>query len=181
MMAVGANGPALGTVSEDLDGFDALLAADAVFRCPRISQRIRGRDAVLALVPTLRASLGDARYTDVRDDEDNLACAFRGRGASGEVEGVLLTRFTDEGMIEAISLTVRPAAAAIALSRAIAGVGSSSLRPQAADMPWWRQARVCVDIACGIAVFSFALWAAQARCRGPVSPTPPQVRTRAHE
>src|SRR6266540_7026005 len=132
-MAVGANGPALGTVSEDLDAFDALLAADAVFRCPGISHHIRGRDAVLALVPTLRASLGDARYTDAHVGEDNLACAFRGRGASEEIEGVLLTRFTDEGMIEAISMTVHPAAAAIALSRAIAGVGSTSRRPQAAD------------------------------------------------
>jgi hypothetical protein len=26
-------------------------------------------------------------------------------------------------------------------------------------MPWWRQAHVCLDIACGLAIFAFVLWA----------------------
>ena len=39
-------------------------------------------------------------------------------------------------------------------------------------MPWWRQVHVCLDIACGIAVFSFAIWAALARRHGDVSLTP---------
>ncbi|TNM36334.1 hypothetical protein FHP29_19450 [Nocardioides albidus] len=33
--------------------------------------------------------------------------------------------------------------------------------PGAADMVWWRQAHVLADIACGVAVFGFALWAAK--------------------
>jgi hypothetical protein len=39
------------------------------------------------------------------------------------------------------------------------------LVPGATSMPWWRQAHVCVDIGCGIAVFAFALWATVARRR----------------
>jgi hypothetical protein len=33
--------------------------------------------------------------------------------------------------------------------------------PGATDMAWWRQTHVVVDIACGAAVFGFALWAAK--------------------
>ena len=40
------------------------------------------------------------------------------------------------------------------------------LVPGATSMPWWRQLHVCLDIACGIAMLSFTLWAARARLRG---------------
>jgi hypothetical protein len=53
----------------------------------------------------------------------------------------------------------------------LVGIGHY-LVPGATSMPWWRQAHVCLDIACGIAVFSFALWAARARRPGPASLTP---------
>jgi hypothetical protein len=33
--------------------------------------------------------------------------------------------------------------------------------PGATSMVWWRQAHVVTDIACGVAVFAFALWAAR--------------------
>ena len=33
--------------------------------------------------------------------------------------------------------------------------------PSAGSMPWWRHAHIAVDIACGIAVLAFALWAAR--------------------
>jgi hypothetical protein len=42
----------------------------------------------------------------------------------------------------------------------------------ATDMPWWRQLHVIVDIACGIAVLAFAVWALRdhrARGRQPAS------------
>lgn len=42
----------------------------------------------------------------------------------------------------------------------------------ATSMPWWRQGHVGLDIASGIAMFSFAIWAERARRHGPVSLTP---------
>jgi hypothetical protein len=47
----------------------------------------------------------------------------------------------------------------------LVGIGHY-LVPGATSMPWWRQAHVSVDIACGVAMFGFALWAARARRRG---------------
>jgi hypothetical protein len=40
----------------------------------------------------------------------------------------------------------------------LVGIGHY-LVPGATSMPWWRQAHVCLDIACGVALFSFAVWA----------------------
>jgi hypothetical protein len=56
----------------------------------------------------------------------------------------------------------------------LVGIGHY-LVPGATSMPWWRQAHVCFDITCGIAMFSFALWAARARRHGAVSLTPRQA------
>lgn len=55
------------------------------------------------------------------------------------------------------------------------GVGHYTV-PGAADMVWWRQAHVVVDIACGAAVLGFALWAA----RNSSELIPPAARTPAH-
>lgn len=42
------------------------------------------------------------------------------------------------------------------------GVGHYTV-PGATSMPWWRQAHVVLDIACGFAIVGFALWAALRR------------------
>ena len=49
----------------------------------------------------------------------------------------------------------------------LVGIGHY-LVPGATSMPWWRQAHVCLDITCGVAVFSFAIWAARARRHKPL-------------
>jgi hypothetical protein len=50
----------------------------------------------------------------------------------------------------------------------LVGIGHYTV-PGATSMPWWRQAHVCFDIASGIAMFSFVMWAARARRHRPVS------------
>ena len=47
----------------------------------------------------------------------------------------------------------------------LVGIAHSTV-PGATAMPWWRQTHVIVDIACGVAVFGFALWAVVARRTG---------------
>jgi hypothetical protein len=73
----------------------------------------------------------------------------------------------------------RPSDLALILLAAYSGSGlvgiGHYLVPGATSMPWWRQAHVCFDIACGIAMFSFAMWAAQSRRHGPVSLAPRQA------
>ena len=84
--------------------------------------------------------------------------------------------FTAAGLAGYVLFRRAPSNLALILLAAYSGSGlvgiGHYLVPGATSMPWWRQAHVCLDITCGIAVFSFALWAARARRHGPVSLTP---------
>lgn len=75
--------------------------------------------------------------------------------------------FTAAGLAGYLLFRHSPSNAALVLLVAYSGSGlvgiGHYLVPGATSMPWWRQAHVCFDIACGIAIFSFALWATRAR------------------
>jgi hypothetical protein len=87
--------------------------------------------------------------------------------------------FTAAGLAGYLLFRRRPSDLALVLLAAYSGSGligiGHYLVPGATSMPWWRQVHVCLDIACGIAVFSFAIWAARARRRGHVPLTPRRV------
>jgi hypothetical protein len=87
--------------------------------------------------------------------------------------------FTAAGLAGYLLFRRSPSNLALILLAAYSGSGlvgiGHYLVPGATSMPWWRQAHVCFDIACGIAMFSFAMWAAQSRRHGPVSLTPRQA------
>jgi hypothetical protein len=87
--------------------------------------------------------------------------------------------FTAAGLAGYLLFRRRASDFALLLLAAYSGSGligiGHYLVPGATSMPWWRQAHVCLDIACGITMFSFAIWAARARRHGPVSLTPEQA------
>src|SRR5438067_255595 len=87
--------------------------------------------------------------------------------------------FTAVGLAGYLLFRRSPSNLALILLAAYSGSGlvgiGHYLVPGATSMPWWRQLHVCLDIACGIAVFSFAIWAARARSRPRASPTPRQL------
>jgi hypothetical protein len=84
--------------------------------------------------------------------------------------------FTAAGLAGYLLFRRRPSDLALVLLAAYSGSGlvgiGHYLVPGATSMPWWRQVHVCLDIACGIAAFSFAVWAARARRHGDVSLMP---------
>jgi hypothetical protein len=81
--------------------------------------------------------------------------------------------FTAAGLAGYLLFRRSPSDAAFILLATYSGSGlvgiGHYLIPGATSMPWWRQAHVCLDITCGIAMFSFAMWAVRARRRGPLS------------
>ena len=85
--------------------------------------------------------------------------------------------FTAAGLAGYLLFRRRPSDLALVLLAAYSGSGLIGILhyvvPGATSMPWWRQAHVCLDIASGIAVFSFAIWAARARRRGLERPPRP--------
>jgi hypothetical protein len=84
--------------------------------------------------------------------------------------------FTALGLAGYLLFRRNPSNPALLLLAAYSGSGlvgiGHYLVPGATSMPWWRQAHVCLDIASGIAVFSFTLWDARVRRPGPASMTP---------
>ncbi len=84
--------------------------------------------------------------------------------------------FTAAGLTGYLLFRRRPSDLALVLLAAYSGSGlvgiGHYLVPGATAMPWWRQAHVCLDIACGIAIFSFAMWTLRARRRSDASPAP---------
>jgi hypothetical protein len=95
--------------------------------------------------------------------------------------GVLVAwfAFTAAGLAGYLLFRRRASDLALLLLAAYSGSGlvgiGHYLVPGATSMPWWRQAHVSLDIASGIAMFSFAIWAARARRHGDVSLTPRQA------
>lgn len=81
--------------------------------------------------------------------------------------------FTAAGLAGYLLFRRGPSTLALILLAAYAGSGligiGHYLVPEATSMHWWRQAHVLLDIACGIAVISFAVWAARARPPGALS------------
>ena len=84
--------------------------------------------------------------------------------------------FTAAGLAGYLLFRGAPSTLALVLLAAYSGSGlvgiGHYLVPEATSMPWWRQAHVGLDIASGVAMFSFVMWAARARRQGPVSLTP---------
>jgi hypothetical protein len=83
--------------------------------------------------------------------------------------------FTAAGLAGYLLFRRRPSTLGLTLLAVYAGSGligiGHYLAPGAAAMPGWRQAHVALDIACGIAVVAFAVWAARARRRADPPPT----------
>ena len=81
--------------------------------------------------------------------------------------------FTAAGLAGYVLFRRRPSDLALLLLAAYSGSGlvgiGHYLVPGATSMPWWRQGHLSLDIACGLAIFSFAIWAALAR-RGRPAP-----------
>lgn len=71
----------------------------------------------------------------------------------------VFTAFGVAGLLLFLRGQVAAAAAGLALYSVsgLVGLGHYTV-PGALDMPWWRQVHIVADIACGIAVFAFAVW-----------------------
>ncbi len=81
------------------------------------------------------------------------------RGLIG-VSWFVFTAVGTAGLLLFMRDRIAPAAACLAVYSVsgLVGLGHYTV-PGATDMPWWRQLHVVADIACGIAILAFAVWA----------------------
>lgn len=113
-----------------------------------------------------------ANYADYPDPASGPVPA-PSRGLVG-ASWFLFTAFAAAGFVFFTRGRIAAAAACLAVYSAsgLVGFGHYTV-PGATDMPWWRQLHVVTDIACGIAILGFAVWAVRHhRARLPSSAAP---------
>jgi len=131
---------------------------------------------VLSVILAVAVLSSIVHYTDNYLNYDDFPQATSGPNPSKSLVLWSWFGFTAIALAGYLSFRSHPSTLALVLLAAYSGSGlvgiGHYLVPDATSMPWWRQAHVCFDIASGIAVFSFAVWAARARRHASSSLTP---------
>jgi hypothetical protein len=122
---------------------------------------------VLTAIFAVAVVVSIVHYTDNYVNYDDYPQPRTGPNPSETVVFGAWFAFTAAGLAGYLLFRRSPSNLALLLLAAYSGSGlvgiGHYLVPGATSMPWWRQAHVSLDIASGIAMFSFALWTARAR------------------
>jgi hypothetical protein len=103
-----------------LDDIVDAFAEDAVLHSPVQFKPFEGRVDIAQLLQILVEVFEDFRYTDQLESEDGaLALIFRARIGDRDVEGLDLLRFNDDGLVQDVTVMVRPLSAVQALLAAV--------------------------------------------------------------
>ena len=105
----------------DIEGALALLAEDVVFRSPVVFAPYRGRQAVAPILHAVSHVFEDLRY--VREigaaDAADHVLVFRTRVGDRKLEGSDFLHTGPDGLIDELTVMVRPLSAALALAEAM--------------------------------------------------------------
>jgi hypothetical protein len=105
--------------AHDLDALIACLAEDVVFNSPVAFRPFEGRPAVGQVLGFAATTFEDFTYLDEIADGDRVALIFRARVGEKEVEGLDLLHLDGDGLIDELTVMVRPLSGAIALAEAM--------------------------------------------------------------
>jgi hypothetical protein len=107
--------------SSDHEAVIALLAEDVVFRSPIVFQPYRGRDALAAILLAASRVFEDFSYEREIGAEGarDHAFVFKARVGDREVHGCDFLHTDENGLIDELSVMVRPLSAALALAEAM--------------------------------------------------------------
>lgn len=107
--------------AHDMDAVAALLAPDVTFHSPVAFQPYEGRELVAAILRGVeRVFEGFAYERELHgDDGRDVALVFRATVGEREVHGCDFLRLDGDGLIEELTVMVRPASASQALGAAM--------------------------------------------------------------
>jgi SnoaL-like domain len=108
-------------VAGDIDAALALLAEDVVFHSPVVHAPYQGRDAVAPILHAVSQVFEDFRYTGETGapDADSHVLVFRTRVGDREIEGIDLLHTGADGLVDELTVMVRPLSGALALAEAM--------------------------------------------------------------
>lgn len=105
--------------SRDIDALSALLAPGVVFDSPVAFRPFVGRDAVTEVLRNVMEVFGDFVYVDELEGEGSHALVFTATVGPKQVEGLDHLRVDEDGLVERLTVMVRPLSGAIALAEAM--------------------------------------------------------------
>jgi ketosteroid isomerase-like protein len=115
--------------ARDLDAVGALLADTVVFNSPVAHKPFKGRDVVAQVLAFAAATFEDFRYVDEVADGDSVALVFRARIGDRELQGLDFVHTGADGLIDELTVMVRPMSGLVALAEAMgAKVVSAGLK-----------------------------------------------------
>jgi len=105
--------------AKDADGMAAALSPGVVFRSPVVFRPYEGREAVMGLLSLVVEVFEDFGYVDELRGDQTTCLVFRARVGDRDLEGIDYLRFGQDGLVEELTVMVRPLSGALALARAM--------------------------------------------------------------
>ena len=105
--------------NRDLAAVSALLADDVVFRSPVSFRPFVGRDTVTEVLGHVLAVFEAFRYVDELAGDGSHALVFAATVGGRDVEGLDHLRFGQDGVIDELTVMLRPLSAVIAMAEAM--------------------------------------------------------------
>lgn len=94
--------------AKDFDTGRDLFREDVVFRSPFVHTPYEGRDALLFLLSNVAEVFEDFRYLHQVETDDTAVLVFAARVGEKELQGVDILEYDRDGLIEAMTVMVRP-------------------------------------------------------------------------
>jgi hypothetical protein len=94
--------------SQDLDALPGILADDVVLHSPVTFKPFEGRDVVVHVLRTVAQVFQDFRYVAELRAGELETLVFKARVGEREVDGIDLIRTREDGLIDDITVFVRP-------------------------------------------------------------------------
>ena len=102
--------------ARDLAGMVAALAPDVVFHSPVTFKPFEGRDMVGHVLGEVLQVFQEFTYTDELREGDTTALVFEARVGDRDVQGIDLIRLNADGLIDDLTVLVRPLSGLTALA-----------------------------------------------------------------
>jgi hypothetical protein len=107
--------------ARDIDGMVEALSPDVTFHSPMAHTPFEGREMVGKVLAAVLETFEDFEYTDEFGNPDGThALVFRARVGDKQVQGLDLIRLGDDGLIDELTVMIRPASGLMALGQAMA-------------------------------------------------------------
>jgi len=111
--------------SADLDTIASVLSPDVTFRSPAVHKPYTGRDATLFILAGVLRVFEDFRYVASVSEGNHEVLRFEARVGDRDIDGVDIVSYDDSGLVNELTVMIRPLSGLTAVQEAMARALSS--------------------------------------------------------